>query len=71
MARGKSGRVVLEIDPGLKRDLYLELEKRQLTLKDWFVSEAQNIVYTPSSQLPMDESKKGNRKKEKSRAKRN
>jgi hypothetical protein len=52
MARGKSGRVVLEIDPGLKRDLYLELEKKQLTLKSWFVSEVKNLVYTPSNETP-------------------
>jgi len=45
MARGKSGRVVLEIDPNLKRNLYLELEKRQQTLKEWFVAEAKHMVY--------------------------
>ena len=45
MARGKSGRVVLEIDPELKRNLYLELEKRQKTLKDWFVAEAEKLIY--------------------------
>ena len=45
MARGKSGRVVLEIDPELKKGLYLELTRREKTLKDWFVAEAQNLVY--------------------------
>ncbi len=45
MARGKSGRIVLEIDPELKKDLYLELTRRDKTLKEWFVAEANNVVY--------------------------
>ena len=45
MARGKSGRVVLEIDPDLKRQLYAALEGRQQTMKEWFVSEAESLVY--------------------------
>ncbi len=49
MARGKSGRLVLEVDPELKRSLYFELEKEQKTLKDWFVSEAKNFIRKSSS----------------------
>ncbi|NLK93300.1 MAG: hypothetical protein GX273_09295 [Bacteroidales bacterium] len=45
MARGKSGRIVLEVDPKLKKDLYLELARREQTLKDWFVAEANNLAY--------------------------
>lgn len=45
MARGKSGRVVLEIDPELKRHLYLALEQKQQTMKEWFVKEAESLVY--------------------------
>lgn len=45
MARGKSGRVVLEIDPDLKRQLYAALEDRQQTMKDWFVTEAESLIY--------------------------
>ena len=45
MARGKSGRIVLEIDPDLKRRLYSALESQQQTMKDWFVKEAQSVVY--------------------------
>ena len=37
MVRGKSGRIVLEIDPLLKRDLYEALQEEGLTLKDWFL----------------------------------
>ena len=44
MARGKSGRIVLEIDPELKRQLYLTLEKDQKTMKEWFVREASDLI---------------------------
>lgn len=44
MARGKSGRIVLEIDPILKRKLYLVLENNQITLKDWFLKAAASYV---------------------------
>jgi hypothetical protein len=37
MAKGKSGRIVIEIDPTLKEDLYVELKSHGLTLKDWFL----------------------------------
>ena len=37
MVRGKSGRIVLEIDPLLKSDLYEALHEEGLTLKEWFL----------------------------------
>ena len=37
MARGKSGRIVIEIDPLYKRELYATLARDNMTLKDWFV----------------------------------
>ena len=37
MVRGKSGRIVLEIDPSLKSDLYEALQEEGLTLKEWFL----------------------------------
>jgi len=37
MARGKSGRIVIEIDPSLKSDLYEALQEEGLTLKEWFL----------------------------------
>lgn len=40
MARGESGRIVLEIDPSQKEDLYSALAKDGLTLKDWFLRQA-------------------------------
>ena len=44
MARGKSGKIVLEIDPILKRNLYLALEKDQQTMKEWFIEKAELYI---------------------------
>lgn len=44
MARGKSGRVVLEIDPSVKSDLYEALHEEGLTLKAWFLSQARSFL---------------------------
>jgi hypothetical protein len=38
---GKSGRIVLEIDPSTKRRLYSKLASEGLTLKGWFVEKAE------------------------------
>lgn len=40
MARGDSGRIVLEINPSQKEELYSALTKDGLTLKDWFLQQA-------------------------------
>ncbi len=37
MSKGTSGRVVLEIDPQLKQQLYAALDEEGLTLKEWFL----------------------------------
>lgn len=37
MARGDSGRVVIELEPELKRQLYSILAIQGLTLKEWFI----------------------------------
>lgn len=44
MARGKSGRIVIETDPKLKSDLYKVLAKNELTLKDWFLKHAEEFI---------------------------
>ena len=46
MARGESGRIVLEIDPDLKRQLYSALARENKTLKDWFIALAVQHVDT-------------------------
>jgi len=37
MPVGQSGRIVIEIDPELKQELYSALEDDGLTLKQWFL----------------------------------
>jgi len=39
MARGKSGRIVLEINPSQKDELHCAVRKDGLTLKDWFLGQ--------------------------------
>ena len=40
MARGESGRIVIEVDPEVKRQLYAALALSGSTLKDWFIKSA-------------------------------
>jgi hypothetical protein len=44
MSIGNSGRVVVEIDPNLKKELYATLMREGLTLKDWFVKSAETYL---------------------------
>lgn len=44
MSIGPSGRVVVEIDPDLKRRLYSVLAIEGITLKEWFTSKAEALV---------------------------
>ena len=44
MARGKSGRIVIEADPKLKSELYQALSKKNLTLKEWFLEQAKEYI---------------------------
>jgi hypothetical protein len=40
MARGKSGRIVIEVEPEVKQRLYAALALSGSTLKDWFIKTA-------------------------------
>jgi len=44
MARGQSGRIVLEVNPELKNELYSAISKKGITLKDWFVDTAEQYI---------------------------
>jgi hypothetical protein len=44
MARGPSGRLVIEVDPILKRDLHAALAADGLTLKDWFLRRVSDYI---------------------------
>jgi hypothetical protein len=45
MARGDSGRIVLEVDPSQKDELYAAVTKNGLTLKDWFLKKAKEYLH--------------------------
>ena len=42
--KGESGRVVVELDPELKRRLYSALAKESVTLKRWFINLAEQYI---------------------------
>lgn len=44
MAKGQSGRVVIELDPLLKRQLYSALASDGSTLKAWFIMAAEKYL---------------------------
>lgn len=44
MAKGGSGRVVMEINPELKKELYSILALEEKTLKDWFIEQAEDFL---------------------------
>ncbi len=44
MPVGASGRIVIEIDPELKQELYGALSEQGLNLKQWFLNNAQQYL---------------------------
>ncbi len=44
MARGPSGRLVIEVDPTLKRELHAALAADGVTLKDWFLQRTATYI---------------------------
>lgn len=44
MAKSDSGRIVLEVNPELKRVLYGVLALENKSLKDWFIKEAEQYI---------------------------
>jgi len=44
MARGKSGRLVIEISPELKSQLHSTLALEGTTMKAWFITTARNYL---------------------------
>ncbi len=59
MAIGRSGRIVLEIDPEVKKKIYSILTLESLTLKDWFLIKVREKI-----EENIDESYLGNSKDE-------
>ena len=58
MAIGESGRIVLEIDPELKRMLYSALALENKTLKEWFIALALQHIETQQQPSLFDPGKK-------------
>ncbi len=52
MSIGTSGRIVIEIEPESKRQLYAALARDGLTLKDWFLRNVEHYM-TASGQFPL------------------
>jgi len=44
MSIGKSGRIVIEIEPDFKQELYEALGKEGKSLKSWFVENAESFL---------------------------
>ncbi len=44
MSIGNSGRIVIEINPKLKKQLYAYLVLNGLTLKEWFLNNADTYI---------------------------
>lgn len=44
MPVGKSGRIVIEIDPELKQELYQSLGNEDSSLKEWFLTHVQGYL---------------------------
>ena len=44
MAIGKSNRIIIDLDPKLKKELYSILTKHGSSLKEWFVKKATQFI---------------------------
>lgn len=58
MAVGKSGRIVLEVEPEFKRELYDALHKEGKGLKQWFLENAEAFL-KDKSQLSLFREEEG------------
>ncbi len=44
MAKSSSGRIVIVLDPAFKKQLYLALTIKDMTMKRWVLSEADTLI---------------------------
>lgn len=44
MAKGDSGRIVVELEPSVKRQLYSSLALENKTLKDWMIERIEQYI---------------------------
>lgn len=52
MSIGNSGRIVIEVDPELKKQLYSSLTRDGMSLKEWFLKNAE-LYLTKGGQLAL------------------
>lgn len=55
MSIGSSGRVVVELDPQLKRQLYSALAAKGMSLKEWLVLNAEQFLSEPGKNPSVSE----------------
>ena len=53
MAKGNSGRIVIEIEPELKQELYSVLGSERMNLKQWFLGNVEEFLRN-RTQLPLE-----------------
>ena len=53
MARGESGRIVIEVNPDIKNELYQKLECEKSNLKTWFLGQVEAYLDT-DNQLSLE-----------------
>lgn len=59
MSIGLSGRIVIEVPPTTKRELYAALARDGLTLKEWFLNKAHEYTLdNAQSKLLFDEDRR-------------
>lgn len=57
MSIGSSGRIVIEIEPELKRELHSVLKLEGTNLKSWFLNQVEDLLADRGQQtLPFEES---------------
>jgi hypothetical protein len=44
VARGPSGRVVIELEPEIKQDMHAALAQDHMTLKEWFLARVESYL---------------------------
>ena len=52
MSIGNSGRIVIEVETGIKRELYSALSREGMTLKEWFLKSANSYI-SDRTQIPL------------------
>lgn len=52
MSIGSSGRIVIEVETGIKRELYSALSREGMTLKEWFLQSANSYI-SDRTQIPL------------------